>query len=129
MTRMIEPYLSPAEVDTLGKLVNNFGILGSQLIQRSRPDWHRSAFANLQRVKASDEPLVRRVDQLARISGDEGALRLIEDLEKSPEDTLQCLTLARRCLLASAFLGHCIATIRPRQTCRSLVHPQPATLQ
>jgi hypothetical protein len=123
---MTETRFTHPEMEKLARLVNNFGILGSQLICRSsqlmcrilgsqlichsQPDLGQLAHANLQNLKISDEQLLRRVNQLARKSGDEGALRLIEDLERLPSaDPMQSLSLARRCLLASAFLGHCIA--------------------
>jgi hypothetical protein len=106
---MTETRFTHPEMEKLARLVNNFGILGSQLICLSRPDLGQNAQANLQNLKNSDQQLLKRVNQLARKSGDEGALRLIEDLERQPDDPMQSLSLARRCLLASAFLGHCIA--------------------
>ena len=53
--------------------------------------------------------MLKRLDHAARQSKDESALRLIEDLETMPADAMQSLHAARRCLLAAAFLGHCIA--------------------
>ena len=106
---MTEIRFTNLEMEKLARLVNYFGILGSQLICCSLPDLGQLAQANLQNLKNSDEQLLKRVTQLARKSADEGVLRLIEDLERQPNDLMQNLSLARRCLLASAFLGHCIA--------------------
>jgi hypothetical protein len=49
------------------------------------------------------------LDEVAREQSDESPLRVIEDLVRLPSDIAQMLTLVRRCLLASAFLGHCLA--------------------
>ena len=65
--------------------------------------------ANLATVKKEDEALLKRLDELAREQSEESPLRLIEDLTRMPGDAAQMLTLLRRCLLVSAFLGHCIA--------------------
>jgi len=67
------------------------------------------AQANLQKCRGEHEELLKRLDHAARQSKDESALRLIEDLETMPADAMQSLHAARRCLLAAAFLGHCIA--------------------
>ena len=53
--------------------------------------------------------MLRQLDKLARDSGDKSALRLIEDLARIPANLIQILAVVRRCLMASAFLGHCIA--------------------
>jgi hypothetical protein len=118
---MTETRFTHPEIEKLARLVNNFGILGSQLICRSRPDLGQHAQANLQNLKNSDQQLLKRVNQLACKSGDEGALRLIEDLERQPDDPMQSLSLARRCLLASAFLGHCIAAANRYPYARSVI--------
>jgi len=87
----------------------NIGIAGSQLILRHRPELYLHAQANLQKCRGEHEELLKRLDHAARQSKDESALRLIEDLETLPADAMQSLHAARRCLLAAAFLGHCIA--------------------
>ena len=97
-------------------LVNSLGIVGSQLILRHRPDLYLQAHANLRKCGGEHEDLLKRLDHFARQSKDESALRLIEDLDIMPADAVQSLQAARRCLLAAAFLGHCIAA-----------HSHPAT--
>jgi hypothetical protein len=115
-------YLAPGEVETLGVIVNALGIIGSQLILRRRPELLLHAQANLWKCKSEHEELLKRLDQAARQSQDESALRLIEDLELMPTDAVQSLHAARRCLLAAAFLGHCIAA--HRQPPAAAVAPQ-----
>jgi len=105
-------YLTPAEIETLGMVVNALGFAGSQLILRHGPELYLHAQANLRKFKSEHEELLKRLDQAARQSQDESALRLIEDLEMMPADVVQSLHAARRCLLAAAFLGHCIAAHR-----------------
>ena len=105
-----ERYFTAAEIETLGMLVNGFGIVGSQLILRHRPDLYLQAHANLRKCRSEHEDLLKRLDHIARQSKDERALRLIEDLDVMPADAVQSLQAARRCLLAAAFLGHCIAS-------------------
>ena len=105
-------YLAPGEIETLGMILNALGIVGSQLILRHRPELLLHAQANLRKCKSEHEELLKRLDQAARQSQDESALRLIEDLDMIPADAVQSLHAARRCLLAAAFLGHCIAAHR-----------------
>jgi hypothetical protein len=102
-------YLTASEIETLGMIVNALGVAGSQLILRHRPELYLHAQANLQKCRGEHEELLKRLDHAARQSKDESALRLIEDLETLPADAMQSLHAARRCLLAAAFLGHCIA--------------------
>jgi len=107
---LTELYFTAAEIETLGRLVNGLGIIGSQLILRNRPDLYPQAHANLRKCKSEYEELLKRLDRIARQSEDESALRLIEDLDVVPTDATQNLLVARRCLLAAAFLGHCIVS-------------------
>jgi hypothetical protein len=102
-------YLTAGEIETLGMVVNALGVVGSQLILRHRPDLLLHAQANLRKCKSEHEELLKRLDQVARLSKDESAWRLIEDLETMVADAMHSLHAARRCLLAAAFLGHCIA--------------------
>lgn len=106
---MIENYLTPAEIEKLGIAVNGLGVLGSQVVLRQRPDLLQAAHRNLQKLRQEEPDLLRRMDEMARKTSDESALRLIEDLDRLPTDAMPCIALARRCLLACAFLGHCIA--------------------
>jgi hypothetical protein len=71
---------------------------------------------NLTKLKNEQEELLRRLDELAREHGEENPLRLIEDLPRAPVDLAQMLTLVRRCMLASAFLGHLLAQPTHPQT-------------
>ena len=76
---------------------------------QTSPEFSLRALANLAKVKKEDEALLKRLDAVAREQEDESPLRLIEDLARVPTDVAQILSLVRRCLLASAFLGHCMA--------------------
>ena len=98
-----------AERERLGILVNNLTVYAAQIMLQSSPEFTRRALANLVKVKNEDEALLKRLDEIARDQGDESPSRLIEDLARLPADLAQMLTLVRRCLLASAFLGHCVA--------------------
>ena len=107
---MTEQYFTTSEIEILGKVVNSLGIMGSQILLRHRPELYLQAHANLRKCRNDSEELLKRLDHMARQSKDESALRIIEDLDVIPEDAAQSLHVARRCLLASAFLGHCIAS-------------------
>ena len=101
--------LTPTERERLGVLVNNLGIYAAQIMVQTSAELPRRALANLAKVKNDDESLLKRLDEVAREQGDESPLRVIEDFARVPSDVAQMMTLMRRCLLASAFLGHCIA--------------------
>src|SRR5437762_4767952 len=107
---LTELYFTAIEVETLGRLINGLGIIGSQLILRQRPDLYLRAHANLRKCKSEHEDFLKRLDEISRQSEDESALRLVEDLDVMPVDAMQSLNAARRCLLAAAFLGHCLAS-------------------
>jgi hypothetical protein len=97
------------EIEHVGRLINGLGIMGCQILFRSSDVLNRRAYALLQKIRQQEEPILRRLDQLARLSNDESALKLIDDLgSQHPNDAVENLKLARRCLAASAFLGHCI---------------------
>ena len=100
---------SPAERERLGVVVNNLSIHAAQMMLQTSPEFSLRALANLAKVKKEDEALLKRLDAAAREQEDESPLRLIEDLARVPTDVAQILSLVRRCLLASAFLGHCMA--------------------
>lgn len=100
---------TPKERETLGVLVNNLSFYGTQLVQQSDADLTRRALANLARVRADEKALLKRLDELAREQAEESPLRMLEDLARLPGDMAQMLILVRRCLLTTAFLGHCIA--------------------
>ena len=94
---------------TLAVLINNFSIFGSQLIARSGIDFSSRALRHLTAVYKDQPELIKRLDLLAREQKDESPSRLIEDLALVPSDMAQLSLLVRRCLLVSAFLGHCLA--------------------
>lgn len=101
--------LTAAEREKLGALVNNLSIYATQIVSHSGPDLTARALANLAKLKREQEELLKRLDELARDQSEESPLRLIEDLPRLPTDIAQMLTLVRRCLLASAFMGHLLA--------------------
>jgi hypothetical protein len=102
--------LSENESKTIAKLINNISIAGSQVMQRDRPNlWHK-ACANLQEVQKSHKPLLESLNELGRTLNEEIITSLIETLDKRPDDATGMLSLTRRCLNASAFLAHCLAT-------------------
>jgi len=80
-----------------------------RLLRERLLDWLPQRLGNLTKLKNEQEELIKRVDELAREQGEESPLRLIEDLRRVPADVAQMLTLVRRCLAASAFLGHLLA--------------------
>jgi hypothetical protein len=90
-------------------LINNLCFYASQLMVQSSPEISQRALLNLGKVKNEHEPLLKRLDEIAREQGDESPLRVIEDLVRLPNDIAQMVRLVRRCLLVSAFLGHCLA--------------------
>lgn len=100
---------STVERRTLAVLINNFSIFGSQLIARSGIDFSSRALRHLTAVYKDQPELIKRLDLLAREQKDESPSRLIEDLALVPSDMAQLSLLVRRCLLVSAFLGHCLA--------------------
>ena len=97
------------EREKMGVLVNNLGAFAAQIVAQSGSDVSARAVANLAKLKNEQEELLKRLDELARERSEESPLRLIEDLPRLPADVAQALTLVRRCLLASAFLGHLLA--------------------
>lgn len=101
--------LSVAEREMLGALVNNINVFAAGIISHARLELREAALTNITKIRQKHEPLLKRLDELARSQGDESPLRLIEDFPLPCKDLAQLLTLVRRCLLASAFLGHCIA--------------------
>ena len=97
------------EREKMGVLVNNLSAFAAQIVAQSGADLSARAIANLAKLKHEQEELLKRLDELAREQSGESALRLIEDLPRVSADVAQMLTLVRRCLLASAFLGHLLA--------------------
>ena len=97
------------EREKMAVVVNNLCFYASQLMVQGPPDIAQRALLNLCKLKKEDEALLKRLDEIAREQGDESPLRVIEDLARLPSDVVQIMKLVRRCLLASAFLGHCLA--------------------
>lgn len=118
----LEMLFTPAERKRLGVLINNISFFGSQLISQIRPELTGCALANLAKATKEDDVLLKRLDEMARGHNQESPLRLIEDLARGPGDVAQMLTLVRRCLLASAFLGHCVA----QPNCAEMPAGQPS---
>jgi hypothetical protein len=100
--------LTHREVEQLGRLVNAFGFIGHQIIAMTSPGKSRQARDLLKKVRRQDEPLLKRLDQLAQSLRDESPLRLMNDIETAATDVVDNLNLARRCLGVCGFLGHCI---------------------
>jgi hypothetical protein len=100
-----------AEAKTLAKLINGFGVFASQLLVNNRPDLYDRAKNNLNRYRLENDAELKVLDQIAENNKAEKPFRLIEDIFRySRQDTVGCLMLANRCLLACAFLGHLLAT-------------------
>ena len=98
-----------AEREKIGVLINNISVYAAQIVSHNAPEFSTLALANLAKVKKDQDELLRRLDELAREQNEESALRLIEDLPRVSADIGQMLSLVRRCLLASGFLGHLLA--------------------
>jgi hypothetical protein len=115
--------LTATERERLAVVVNNLCFYASQIILLGSPILSQRALANLAKTKNEEEALLKRLDEVAREQGDESLLRVIEDLTRLPTDVSQMMTLVRRCLLAAAFLGHCLAqpthSSAPTETQRS----------
>lgn len=101
--------LTATEREKLGALVNNISVYAAQIIASTPAGLVTTALDNLTKLKREQEELIKRVDELAREHGEESPLRLLEDVHRVPADVAQLLTLVRRCLAASAFLGHLLA--------------------
>jgi hypothetical protein len=97
------------ERERMAVLINNLCFYASQLVIHSSAEISQRALLNLDKIKNEYEPLLKRLDEVAREQGDHSPLRVIEDLVHRPNDVAQMLMLVRRCLLASGFLGHCLA--------------------
>jgi hypothetical protein len=106
---MSELNFTAKERERSGVLINNISFYATQLIQQTATDLTAKALANLAKVKEEDEDLLKRLDELARVHGEESPLRLIEDLTRVPTDAVQIFTMIRRCMLVCAYLGRCIA--------------------
>ena len=105
----VRTVFTATERERLAVIVNNLCFYASQITLQSSPGLSQRALSNLAKTKNEEEALLKRLDEVAREQGDESLLRVIEDLARLPTDVSQMLTLVRRCLLASAFLGHCLA--------------------
>jgi hypothetical protein len=93
----------------IAKLINNFCIAGSQIMQMDQPNiWHKSC-ANLRDFQKNNQPLFQILDKIGKDINEEQTSLLIENLDKHPNDAAGILSLSRRCLNASAFLAHCLA--------------------
>src|ERR1044071_2933480 len=100
------------EREKLGVLINNISIYGSQLVTRGGSEILMRALTNIANLQKEHEDLLKRLHELSQEQNEESPLRLIEDLRRVPVDVATMLTLVRRCVLASAFLGHCLRNQR-----------------
>ena len=100
--------LTHREIEQLGKLVNAFSAMGQQVIAATSADMCHRAHELLHKVRRQDEPFLKRLDKLARLTNDESPLQLMSDIKSTPGDVVEGLKLARRCLGACMFLGHCM---------------------
>jgi hypothetical protein len=101
--------LTGVEREKLGVLVNNLSVYAAQLLTRGGPALIPRALANLAKLRKEHAQFLKRLDELARVQNEESPLRLIEDLRSVPTDVAQILSLVRRCLFTSAFVGHLLA--------------------
>jgi len=94
----------------LAVLINCLSVIGSQLVAQREGTLNQGR-ANLLKFRNENAELLQEVHGLALKDNAESALRLIEDLERpAVADAGYLLGLVKRCLLASVFLSHCIAT-------------------
>ena len=96
-------------IQKLAVLINCFTAIGSALLSQ-RTGNLKQGFSNLQKFKNENKILLEEVHSLALRCNAVSALRLSEDLERPGADAFQLLDLVHRCLAASVFLSHCIAT-------------------
>lgn len=97
------------EREKIGVLVNNISVYAAQLLSGNGLDLTARALINLGKLRREQEDLLKRLNGLAREHNEELPLRLIEDMQSAPDDLARMLSLVRRCLFASAFLGHLLA--------------------
>jgi hypothetical protein len=100
--------LTDQEIRKLAVLINCFTAIGSELLGRTNA--LKQGHANLQKFRNENKELLEDIHSHALKGDAVSPLRLAEDLERAGPDVLQLLNLVQRCLLASIFLSHCIAT-------------------
>jgi hypothetical protein len=106
---MITGDFTADEIRRLATLINCLSLIGGELLAQ-RTGLLKTGYANLAKFKNENKGLLEEVHSLALKHNAVSALRLSEDLAQGATDAIQILDLARRCLLASVFLSHCIAT-------------------
>ena len=94
------------ERERMAVLINNLCFYASQLVIHSSAEISQRALLNLDKIKNEYEPLLKRLDEVAREQGDHSPLRVIEDLVHRPNDVAQMLMAT---LVSIGFLGHCLA--------------------
>jgi hypothetical protein len=98
------------EAKALARMINGFGVFGSQLLNNNRPDFYDRAKNNLSRYKTEYKAVLIALDEAAESNKSERPSRLIDDiLRYARQDARGCMDVANRCLLACAFLGHLLA--------------------
>lgn len=93
----------------LAVLINCFSVIGSELLNRQTGTL-KQGFANLKKFKAENKDFLEEVHGLALRHHAVSPLRLSEDLEETGKDAFQLLGVVHRCMSASVFLSHCIAS-------------------
>ena len=94
------------ERERMAVLIKNLCFYASQLVIHSSAEISQRALLNLDKIKNEYEPLLKRLDEVAREQGDHSPLRVIEDLVHRPNDVAQMLMAT---LVSIGFLGHCLA--------------------
>ena len=105
---MDQTHFTASELRKLAVLINCFTAIGGQMLVKNG-ETYRQAFSNLQKFRRNNKEFLERVHSAALEHGAVSALRLSEDLERQPTDTIKIIGMVHRCLEASTFLSHCIA--------------------
>ena len=113
---MTDVYFTAGEIETLGKVVNSLGIMGSQILLRHRPELYLQAHANLRKCRKDSEATARQQgDSTTLIAANPlgmcgTAAAAADPAAQFRESICRMVDGAAAVLLASAFLGHCIAS-------------------
>ena len=78
------------ERERMAVLINNLCFYASQLVIHSSVEISQRALLNLDKIKNEYEPLLKRLDEVAREQGDHNPLRVIEDLVHRPMMLPRC---------------------------------------
>jgi hypothetical protein len=109
--------LTEYQVRQIATMINNFATVSLRLTQTFNPDALKQAIGSLNAIKKAQEPLLKQLSTIARITGSENPGRLIEDVERIQFGAEPMLKLAIRCMHAVAFLSHIIVLhTKPAET-------------